>query len=236
MTADVHALAGAYALDALPEDEAAAFRAHLADCAACRQEVAEFTATTAQLGSSAAEAPPERLREQVLRAASETRQEPPVVPPAESVPRRRRWPRVAAAAAAGVLVAGAGAFVGIQLGEDDSSTPIAAVVDAPDARSDSAELQGGGTLTMISSQAEQQAVVLAEGLPELPSDRVYQLWLVDPGGNARPAEVLLEGSQASSGSHLVPGMRADDQVAITSEPAGGSQQPTTEPLAVIGRA
>ena len=36
--------AGAYLLGALPDDERAAFEAHLAGCAACREEVDELRA------------------------------------------------------------------------------------------------------------------------------------------------------------------------------------------------
>jgi anti-sigma factor RsiW len=38
-TPDVHALSGAYALDALTPDEAAAFEQHLESCEPCRTEV-----------------------------------------------------------------------------------------------------------------------------------------------------------------------------------------------------
>ncbi|MYS39774.1 anti-sigma factor, partial [Streptomyces sp. SID5998] len=42
-TTDLHALTGAYALHALPDDERAAFERHLTGCSSCAREVAEFT-------------------------------------------------------------------------------------------------------------------------------------------------------------------------------------------------
>ncbi|MGW4275741.1 RskA family anti-sigma factor, partial [Streptomyces seoulensis] len=48
-TMDLHSMTGAYALHALPDDERAAFERHLAGCASCAQEVAEFAATAARL-------------------------------------------------------------------------------------------------------------------------------------------------------------------------------------------
>ena len=42
---DVHALSGAYAVDALDDIERAAFERHLAACAECRAEVASLRET-----------------------------------------------------------------------------------------------------------------------------------------------------------------------------------------------
>ena len=58
MTQDLHALSGAYALDALDPQEAQHFEEHLDHCAACRREVVEFQATAAQLGEATATTPP----------------------------------------------------------------------------------------------------------------------------------------------------------------------------------
>ena len=48
---EVHTLSGAYALDALTEIERAGFARHLAECAVCATEVAEFRETAARLGA-----------------------------------------------------------------------------------------------------------------------------------------------------------------------------------------
>jgi anti-sigma-K factor RskA len=232
MNADVHALAGAYALDALPPEEATAFTDHLAECSACRQEVAELQATAAQLGMAAAQAPPPGIRDRVLRAAHETRQVPPVPAPADLADRRRRrWQRasVAAAAVAALVLGGLGLQ---QVLDDEATDPIAAVMTAPDAHATTAPMRGGGRLTVVSSQELDQAVVHSDRLPALRRSRVYQLWLVDPDGAARSADVLIRPGTSAGQSHLVRGLRPGDAIAITSEPAGGSEQPTTTPLAV----
>jgi anti-sigma-K factor RskA len=232
MNADVHALAGAYALDALPAEEAAAFSDHLAECSACRQEVAELQATAAQLGMAAAQTPPPAIRDRVLRAAHETRQVPPVPAPTDLADRRRRrWQRasVAAAAVAALVVGGLGLQ---QVLDDESTDPIAAVMTAPDAHATTAPVRGGGRLTVVSSRELDQAVVHSDGLPALRRSRVYQLWLVDPDGAARSADVLIRPGTSPGQSHLVRGLRPGDAIAITREPAGGSEQPTTTPLAI----
>jgi anti-sigma-K factor RskA len=236
MNADVHTLAGAYALDALPPEEARAFGEHLDRCPACQQEVAELQATAAQLGVSVSEQPPARLRDRVLESARHTRQVPPV--PAGSGERSRPSNRrllLAAAAAALVLGAG-GVLVGQAL--DEPETPvagpaIAAVIEAPDARADTVRLRGGGEMTVIRSTRLNRAVVISGDLPALPPDRVYQLWLVDRSGAARSAQVLIDpADQVAARARLVRGVRGDDQIAITREPAGGSEQPTMAPLGV----
>jgi anti-sigma-K factor RskA len=236
MNADVHALAGAYVLDALPESEAAAFTEHLQRCPACQQEVAELQVTAAQLGIAATAQPPNGLREQVLRSVRQTRQVPPATPAARVGERRRARPRLLAAAAAVALVLGAG-VLGIRPLLDHGVEPspqnrIVTVMHASDARSSTTPLHGGGSLTVVSSGRLHQAVVLGERLPRLDRAHDYQLWLVDRIGDARSAHVLIDGSGGpSQGPRLVTGLRAGDQIAITREPAGGSRQPTTAPLA-----
>ncbi|TDD78960.1 anti-sigma factor [Actinomadura rubrisoli] len=78
MRADVHALAGAYALDAVDDaGERRLFEAHLARCEACAAELREFAATAAWLGMAVAERPPSGLRGRVLARIPHVRQLPP---------------------------------------------------------------------------------------------------------------------------------------------------------------
>ena len=77
--ADIHALSGAYAVDAVDDIERAEFERHLATCADCREEVASFRATATQLSTLMSVTPPERLREQVLRDIAKVRPLPPAV-------------------------------------------------------------------------------------------------------------------------------------------------------------
>ncbi|WP_410676276.1 anti-sigma factor domain-containing protein [Amycolatopsis sp. cmx-4-68] len=77
MTAELHTLTGAYALDSVPEGDRAEFERHLEECAACRQEVAELRATGARLAAAVAVDPPPELRVLVLADVARTRQLPP---------------------------------------------------------------------------------------------------------------------------------------------------------------
>ena len=74
---DLHTLTGAYAVDALPDDERERFEDHLAVCAACEQEVRELQATAARLGAISVAAPPPSMRARVLAEIDSVRQEHP---------------------------------------------------------------------------------------------------------------------------------------------------------------
>lgn len=63
---DPHALAGAYALDALAAAGRARFERHLASCPTCPREVRGFTETAAVLGLAVAATPPPALKGRVL--------------------------------------------------------------------------------------------------------------------------------------------------------------------------
>lgn len=73
----VRALAGAYALDALPEPERQAVERHLDGCAACRAYVAALSGSAASLAALAPpQAPPADLKERIVAAALRTAAEP----------------------------------------------------------------------------------------------------------------------------------------------------------------
>jgi hypothetical protein len=61
---DIHALGGAYALDAVDDLERVAFDRHLAECEACTVEVAEYRETATRLAEGSWSVPPPRMREQ----------------------------------------------------------------------------------------------------------------------------------------------------------------------------
>ena len=64
----LHALAGAYALDAVESGERDRFERHLRGCRSCEREVRGFTATATALGMAAAADPPQGLKQAVLAA------------------------------------------------------------------------------------------------------------------------------------------------------------------------
>ncbi len=226
MTTELHTLSGAYALDALSAEEAAAFRTHLEACASCCQEVRELRAAAARMGESEAQVPPDSLRGRVLEAADRTPQLPPAVRPIGSAPSRRWRPRLLAAAAAVVLVAGAVFGIGQLQGDggDRLAAGVEQVFQAPDAHSVEVETSHG-PLRVATSQSEGEMAVDTSSLVPLDRDHVYQVWTV-VDDEPIPVVVL---EQPDAGAHM--GMpRPGTEVAITVEPAGGSTRPTTEPI------
>ncbi|HSV40567.1 MAG TPA: anti-sigma factor [Nocardioidaceae bacterium] len=223
MSPDIHTLSGAYVLDAIEPAERVAFQAHLAECESCREEVDALRTAAVEIAPPMT--PPAALRAKVLAAAERTAQLPPVVTRLEpELPQRRRFSRLLVAAAAVVAFAGGGAFVADQLRDDAPTTITAAQVFASaDARVVSKALDGGQVRVAVSRQLDRIAVDGAD-MPAPPPDHAYQLWLVEDG-QATSLSVM-EGD-ATSAVDEIPDAGI---LAVTVEPSGGSDQPTTEPI------
>ncbi|OPC81148.1 hypothetical protein B4N89_09470 [Embleya scabrispora] len=241
-SADLHTMTGAYALHALDEDERREFESHLAECAACAREVREFRATSARLAVAVAETPSPELKRRVMGEIATVRQLPPEVPdrhsPTPVAPRRTR--RVVGLVLAACLAA-IGALGGVAIDQyrdaRDAERAVAeqrargaaieAVLTAPDAVGGSAPAGGGGTVRVIASPALDRTVVLTSGLPTLPDARVYQGWYND-GGRMRSIGLIRPGTAL-----LASGLDRASGVGVTVEPAGGSAEPSGEPIALI---
>lgn len=156
--------------------------------------------------------------------------------PAETAARRRWFQRpgaiIAAAAAAVVLIAGVVIGVGWP-GPNGwgAQREMAAIAAAPDAQSQTHDVPGGGEVTLVSSAEQGRSAVVVQGLPELAPDQTYELWYIDDAGAAPAGTFDVAGEETwrvLEGS-FAPGV----VVGITVEPAGGSTQPTTEPIVAI---
>ncbi|MEV2279046.1 anti-sigma factor [Nocardiopsis sp. NPDC049922] len=239
LSQDPHRLSGAYALDALPDDERTRFEDHLSGCAACVQEVRGFSETAALLGATAAASPPEGLRERVMAEIARTRQ---LAPPPERLPApdlRRRWgwgTRLVLAACLAVVLA-LGAVVVDQVGQvrelREREQLITSVLTAPDAEYTSGEPDDGVRMTLVHSEERGRIVFGAQGLEDL-EGRDYQLWITHENGAVTPAGLLAVDAEGVADA-VVADAAAEgaEGVAVTIEPEGGSEQPTTEPIAAM---
>ncbi|WP_433537827.1 anti-sigma factor [Micromonospora sp. CA-249363] len=233
MSADIHTLAGAYALNAVDDLDRAAFERHLADCESCRQEVTELRETVARLADdTVVEAMPQGLRERTLVQAARTPQLRSAAAGDSATRQAGRWRRLTAAAAVAVLVAGGASAatwavtndrVSDERASSEQARQIAAVLDAPDAQVFERSLQPGGAATVVVSRGRDRGVVLLRDLPEPGPGRIYELWLIR-GSEPRKVGRLAEGAR---GSTTVIGPVAEaGTFGVSNEPVGGSVVPT----------
>ncbi|MGY0489780.1 anti-sigma factor [Streptomyces sp. WG-D5] len=245
-TADLHTLTGAYALHALSDEERADFERHLADCEACTQEAAELTATATRLGLAATVTPRPEMRDQVLRRITTVRQESPRDPGLTragrtAATRRRalsRWALAACFAAAAAL--GGTTVWQHQRAQDaqeqarqaeQGNDRIAAVLAAPDAKTGSADLGDGASGTVVVSKSQDRAVFIAAGMEHPPQGKVYQLWFND-AGTMRSAGVM-DADRSDQAVLLAGGIDGASGMGVTVEPTGGSEHPTSDPVALM---
>jgi anti-sigma-K factor RskA len=231
MSTELHTLSGAFALDALSLEEAREFRTHLEGCAVCRQEVRELRDAAARMGQIEALAPPPELKARVLATADRTPQKPPKVTPLSgTTPARRRWAlRLAAAAAAVVVVAGGAIGIGTLVGDDETGLQptVVQVFEAGDAHVAEVETSHG-PLRVATSSGKAEMAVDTSDLVSLDSAHVYQLWSIQDGS---PVSVGILDDPRTGAAMPMPA--AGTEVAITVEPAGGSERPTTDPIAQL---
>jgi anti-sigma-K factor RskA len=230
---EIHALSGAYAVDALDDIERAQFERHLAECAECRAEVASLRSTAALLAETSATAPPQGLRERVLADIGTVRPLPPAVGTG-AAPRRRFRLAPLAAAAALIAAVGTGVVVTQPWADDSSQTPQVSAVDrvlqAEDAERYTQTIDGAEA-TLVRSRSLNQAVLVTQDMAPPPDGKVYELWLDHEGVGMVSAGLMAQGGEQQI---LLEGDPATALGAgITVEPAGGSEEPTLPPVTLF---
>jgi anti-sigma-K factor RskA len=239
MSADVHALAGAYALHALPPDEQAFFERHLAMCDACRAEVAEFRETASRLGAGVAAAPPAALRARVLAAADVTRQLPPDRPavahdtptPWQRFKERALLPVAACLAIVVVALTGVTLRLNNQIQDIEAaqSPAVVSILGAEDLQTVQLDLGGSTPGRFLYSPTLDRGVLVAHGVADPGGHEAYELWLIHDGTPV-PAGVFRPSVDGAAVAEVSAPVRGAELVAITVEPRAGSQRPTGEIL------
>jgi len=233
---DIHALSGAYAVDALDDIERAQFERHLAGCDACRNEVDSLREAAALLPETTAVAPPASLRDRVLADIATVRPLPPLVTTTGGQGRtRRRWftGLVAAAAAVVALVGGGIAY---DVMKDDSSSQnisaVDAVLQANDAERFTNTFPGGVRATVVRSKPLDRAVLVAEDMPAAPSGRAYALWLQN-GNVMVPAGIMSESDDPEHGVLLRGDAASAKGAGVTLEAAGSAPRTPSEDVVAL---
>lgn len=235
-------LKDAYVLGALPDDERQEFEAYLAAHPEHQAEIDELGGLAGML----AFAPPEHepspeLRHRVVG----------LVEAEAGVPRATRLrPSARRFASARNLVFGAAAALLIGLlgwnvllqGEVQN---LQGEVDEAQTRIEQAEggersTSGASTIDLRGSWAEQgtraevatidddRVILVAEDLPSVPEGRTCQVWVIR--GDVPQPSGLFEPSGNMTAAAVTTPLREGDTIAVTVEPAGGSDQPTSDPV------
>ncbi len=232
-------LKDAYVLGALPEEEHGEFERYLAAHPERQAEVDELGAFANLLAfSPQQQEPPPELRRKVMEVVE-----------AEAAPRRvRRRPMFAgireylngrnlALGAAAMLVIGLLSWNVLlqdqvqdltgQVEEAQSERPERQVQESRTIPLEGAWAQQGASAE-VTSIDENRVILVAENMPSVPEDRTCQIWVIhddvptpsglfDPDGNMTATAVTTSIEKA-------------DAIAVTVEPAGGSEKPTSDPV------
>jgi anti-sigma-K factor RskA len=239
MSHELSSLTGAYALDALDEQERAVFDAHLATCADCAAEARTLRAAAAELSYVTTAAPPPALRTDILAAVNRHRPLPPITDDVTQLkPRKlsqRWWPALAAAC---VLIALAAAGWGYQqhraaTRDHAQAIAIIKVLDSPDARTVTGKIGDTGLATLVYSKAGHQLVLTGHDLAHPDSNKTYQLWMIDPNGAATSAALFRPDSNGNVLVQAEGNLANTARMGISIERAGGSARPTPGAIVAV---
>jgi anti-sigma factor RsiW len=234
---------GAYVLDALPAEEAAAFEAHLASCPACQAEVAELREVVGVLPLALTPvAPPASLRDRISRAIEEDMAQEPILTAlpggAPKRPQRRRFRVLEAflALAAVAVIAALGlwnvhlqnrinqqqAAVNLQqlvsnaLNHRDAVYPVAPTTSA-----------AGASAYVVQPRGRRSAYLIVKDLPKPPAHKLYQIWLMRAGVPTSAGTFTYSGSDPKIVHVPMPSTGyAVTAVTLENAPRGSTHGPT----------
>ncbi|MCW2783147.1 MAG: anti-sigma factor [Marmoricola sp.] len=226
---EIHALSGAYAMDAVDDIERARFEQHLAECAACRAEVASLREAATLLLEMIPSDPQPALRARILDDITKVRRLPPQTAKVAR-PARRYFPRLVAAAVTALVVGGGTVAVHPWTSDNTQQVSLAdRVLTAHDAVRHEVKI-GNGTATLVNSASIGHAVVVTDGISNPPAGKAYELWLLIDG-TMMPAGLLKSGHDTTM---VLTGNSAHAAGAgITIEPKSGSEHPSLPAVGVV---
>ena len=221
----------AHALSALDAADERALNEHLAECAECRRELADWEATAATLALSTDPLEPSaQVRERIFTRIKSEKSSPNVLP--FTSPQRTRWGSLTSIAAVILFLA---LIVSVIVLWQQNRTlrreneVYQLVLTTPG--SHIAELSGTreatGATAKLAYDNNGSALLITNGLPRAPEGKAYQLWFIVgdkplPGKTFNPDE-----TGHSMTTDQVPEVARNSAVfAITLEPAGGVRAPT----------
>lgn len=225
----------AYALGLLPAAEAQAVVAHLQTCERCREEyrflqpavtAVAYSAEACADPTSGANAASPLLKARIMKQVRSERALPATTP--------RSWAAYAVAAAC-LAIAIVTGLVDLSLSDrlnreraqSVAQSQIIADLTAPGSRHH--RFAGGEVFTN-----GDRLYLTMHGLPAPPSGHVYQAWTLAKGAKkVAPSKTFEPGAEGVAVVPLPEAATRIAAVAVSVEPAGGSMQPTTKPIALV---
>jgi anti-sigma-K factor RskA len=226
-------LKDAYALGALPEQERRELEEYLAAHPERQAEIDELGNVASLLALSPQEQePPPELRRSIMDVVEAEAQRPPA--------RTRSWlagvrellsVKNLALAAAALLVIGLFSWnMLLQDQVQDLQGQVASLQESQETRM--VALAGTGAAQQAQVEVilikDQKAVLTAEDMPSVPKNKTYQIWVIE--GDVPQPSGLFKPDGGTVAAVVEKPLDEDDVIAITIEPDGGSQQPTTDPV------
>jgi anti-sigma-K factor RskA len=229
-------LKDAYVLGALPEEERRELEEYLAAHPERQGEIDELGTVAGLLALSPQEQnPPPRLRRNIMSVVEVEAQHPAGPRTWFAGIREFLSVRDLALGAAALLVVGLFSWNMVLQGEvQDLRGQAENRQDPPVSRM--VELKGSGAAQRVQAEVmileEDRAVLMVENMPPAPENRTYQVWVLE-GDNPQPS-ALFEPREEPVAAVVEDPLDEANAIAVTVEPEGGSQQPTTDPM-LIGK-
>jgi anti-sigma-K factor RskA len=231
-------LKDAYALGALPDDERATVEAYLALNPERQAEIDDMVGIAGLLALAPPEQePPADLRRRLMQVVESEAVRPRAAEsPTSSWFGRLGGLRNVALGAAAVLVVGLLSWNVLLQGDvQDLRGQVEEARSANEAQQ-TREIALDGTWAEQGARAEvtalkdDRAILVVEDMPSMPEDRTGQVWVIHddkplPSG-------LLDPSGNMAATAITTPLRGADAIAVTIEPAGGSEEPTSDPVLV----
>jgi hypothetical protein len=223
-----------YLLGALEPEEERAVEVHLSGCDICSAEVDRLRLATDALPRSVLQVePPPSLKASLMEVVEREAAGAPAGGRA-----RRPWlervgaglarmrPATVLAAGAFLLAAGlaVGAGIGWLAGSDDPRVVTAQV--------DERRLPSASASLVVPEDGGEGAILRVNGMPPLPPERVYQLW-VQRGEEIVPGPLFAVSGDGRGGAAVTDSIEDADAVMVTRERRGGARAPSEAPLLTV---
>ena len=232
---DYKEMISAHALSTIEAAEERALNEHLEACAECRRDLDEWEAVAASLALSADPLEPSaEVRQRLLTQIQSEKSVSNVVPLART--QRNLWNSLGSLGQIAAVILFAALIIAVivlwqQNRRLRQENEVVQIMSAPRATvktlNGTTEAPSASAKIVIDSQG--RALLITNGLPQPPSGKEYQLWIIDPKKPPTPGKTF---STDTTGK----GMVVQDRVwevereyavfAVTLEPAGGVSAPT----------